>query len=349
MPPDVFRRALLIKLRHIGDVLLGAPVFNALKGAYPGIKTTALVPSGTEDMLTLNPDVDEVLVTDKKSGAIGSLKLLGELRKRKFDLAINMTEGDRGALIAYFSGAGHRIGVDPMGRGFIGKRYLFNDVVVPKYDGRHRVEMDLDLLGPLGIEVKEPKLAIYASDEDREFVMNLLAAGGVGPDYRYAVVHPTSRWMFKCWREEAVAETVDYLDSIGLKPVLTSGPDRTEREMVSRITGLVKCEPIDLSGRLSLKRLAALLQMAELFFGVDTAPMHMAAAAGTRVVALFGPSDSEIWGPYTDRKKVVIKRDGFDCIPCRQDGCDGTKQSRCLDAITVEDAVSAIDEVMALK
>jgi len=206
--------------------------------------------------------------------------------------------------------------------------------------------MDLELLAPLGITPSKPRLEIYTSEDDRDFVANLLAAGGVGPDYRYAVVHPTSRWMFKCWREEAVAEVIDYIDSLGMKVVVTSGPDEKEREMVGRILGMVECEPIDLSGRLTLKRLAALLQMSELFFGVDTAPMHMAAAAGTRVVVLFGPSDYRVWGPYTDRKRVLVKTDEFDCIPCLKDGCDGTKKSRCLDAITVNEAVSAIDSIM---
>jgi len=340
------KNALLIKLRHIGDVLLSAPTFKALKEAYPGVRTTALVLSGTEDMLTLNPDVDEVITIDRGAGLTGSLRLLRRLRERRFDLAVNMTEGDRGALLAYLSGAKFRIGVHPMGKGFFGKRLLFNELVKPVYDGRHRVEMDLELLEPLDIARTSPRLEIYTSEDDREFVTNLLAAGGIGPDYRYAVVHPTSRWMFKCWREEAMAEVIDYIDSLGMKVVLTSGPDIKEREMVGRILGMTSCEPIDLSGRLTLKRLAALMQMSELFFGVDTAPMHIAAAAGTRVVALFGPSDYRVWGPYTDRKRVIVKTDSFDCIPCRKDGCDGTKKSRCLDAITTEEAVSAIDSIM---
>jgi len=117
--PDEVKRALLIKLRHIGDVLLCAPTFKALKEAYPGVRTTALVLAGTEDMLTLNPDVDEVLTIDRDAGLAGSLRLIYGLRERRFDLAVNMTEGDRGAILAYLSGAKYRIGVHPKGRGFL--------------------------------------------------------------------------------------------------------------------------------------------------------------------------------------------------------------------------------------
>jgi heptosyltransferase-3 len=103
---------------------------------------------------------------------------------------------------------------------------------------------------------------------------------------------------------------------------------------------------MDFSGKLNLKQLTALFKRSALFFGVDTAPMHMAAAAGTPVVALFGPSDSETWGPFTDKRRVVLSTDEFPCIPCHKDGCNGSKRSACLESITVEEAVAAIEDLL---
>jgi len=343
---DAINRILVIKLRHIGDVLLAVPAISALKSNIPGSSITAVVPAGTEDMLTLNPDIEDVIPLKKKAGLAGNLRLIKSLRDKHFDLAVNMTEGDRGAILAYLSGARFRVGVDPQGRGFLGKRRLFTHLVKPVYDGRHRAVMDMDLLAPLGIRPTEPRLALYTSKDDDEHVTGLLEKYGIYPDVRFAVVHPTSRWLFKCWRDEAVAGVIDYLEESGIRVVLTSGPDENERARIREISAAARSRPVDLAGGLSLKMLASLLKKASLFFGVDTAPMHMAAAVGTPVVALFGPSDHRVWAPLGDKVRIIVKDREFPCLPCNRDGCNGTKKSRCLEVITVEEAVAAIDGLL---
>jgi len=338
------KRVLVIKFRHIGDVLLSAPVFRALKTAIPGVRTTALVLAGTEDMLSLNPNVDEVITFKRGQGIAEDLRLVGRLRAGCFDLAINMTEGDRGVILAFLSGAPYRVGIDPESRGFVGKRMLLTHPVKQVYDGRHRAVIDLDMLGPLGVTESAPIVELYTSQEDDSYIESLLKEHGVGSYTPLAVVHPTSRWLFKCWRDEAVAEVVDYLEGRGIRVALTSGPDARELEKIKNIRAFADSKPIDLSGMLSLKSLASLCKRASLFFGVDTAPMHIAAAVGTPVIALFGPSDYRLWGPLSDKAKVIAKTVEFPCIPCMKDGCGGSKKSRCLDAITVEEAIEAIDE-----
>ena len=144
------KRVLVIKLRHIGDVLMMTPMLRALKDAMPGAEITAVVPDGMEDLLASNPCVNEVLTFTKGSGLIEDLKLLKSLRDKKFDIAINMTEGDRGAVMCLVSGAKIRIGADPKGKGFWGKDRLFTSLVPQIWD-RHRALMDLEMVGPLGI------------------------------------------------------------------------------------------------------------------------------------------------------------------------------------------------------
>ena len=344
--PEEIRSILVIKLRHIGDVLLTTPAFRALRVAYPGAKIYAVVNSGTADMLTLNPNIDEVIPLKKGQGMLRELEFIKRVRALKPDLAINMTEGDRGAIMALLSGARYRIGVDPEGEGFFGKKFLYSHTVGYPRMRTHRVFMDLGLLAPLGIKADKPRLELYFSPDDAMAVESLLKTNGITDGDRIAVVHPTSRWLFKCWRDEAAAGVIDYLEGRGIKVILTSGPEKKELDKIASIISLTKNKPVDLSGRLTLKQLAALIKRSLLYFGVDTAPMHMAAAVGTPVVALFGPSDSKVWGPFSDKSKVIALEDRFDCMPCHQDGCGGSKKSRCLEAITEEETITAIDEVL---
>jgi lipopolysaccharide heptosyltransferase III len=345
--PENAKRVLVVKLRHIGDVLMMTPMLRALKDAMPDAEITAVVPSGMEDLLAHNPCVSDVLAFRKGSGLIEDLKLLKTLRAKKFDIAINMTEGDRGAVMCLASGAGIRIGADPKGKGFLGKGRLFTSLVPQRWD-RHRALMDLEMAVPLGIKPANQGLELYTSRCDDEYVGGLLADQGIEDDEPIATVHPTSRWLFKCWNDKSVAEVIDYLHAKGLKVIMTSGPDKKETEKAAHIASLTKTPPVDLTGLLTLGQLASLLKMSRLFFGVDSAPMHMAAAVGTPVVALFGPSDYKVWAPFTDNARVVMKKDMFPCLPCRKDGCGGSKRSRCLEAITVEEVIRAIEEIMGV-
>jgi heptosyltransferase III len=349
VPLHSIQRALFIKLRHIGDVLLAAGTFRALKSANPAVRISVLVPAGTESMLTLHPCIDEVIPLKRGAGWLEDLRLVRRLRGGGYDLAVNMTEGDRGAILAFLSGARFRFGVDPRHKGFWGKRHLFTHLIKPVYDGRHRALMDLDVLEPLGIRADVAEVELFVSHDDQRIVDGWLTEQGLVEESPFIVVHPTSRWLFKCWRDEAVAQVVDHFESRGVRVVLTSGPDRKEREKLAAVLEKCGTQPLVSSGRFTLKQFAALLRRSRLFFGVDTAPMHMAAALGKPVVALFGPSDSTVWGPLTSLGRIIDRSADFPCLPCRGDGCEGSKRSLCLEAITSDEAISAIEGALELR
>lgn len=346
-PLGPIRRALFIKLRHIGDVLLAAATCQALKDARPEVHISALVPAGTEEMLTGHPSIQEVIPLRRGAGWVEDLRLIRRLRRHRFDLAVNMTEGDRGALLAYLSGAPYRIGVDPRHKGFMGKRRLFTHLIKPVYDGRHRAAMDMDVLTPLGIVGGVPRVELFVPPVDQARVDERLRRMGLLDRRPFVVVHPTSRWLFKCWRDEAVAEVVDHLEGRGVRVALTSGPDPREREKLKAIAALCRRQPWVLGGSLTLKQFGALLRRSVLFFGVDTAPMHMAAALGKPVLALFGPSDFRVWGPLTPLGRIIHRGSDFPCLPCRRDGCNGTKRSLCLEAIATREVVETLDDMLA--
>ncbi len=332
-------RILLIRLRNIGDVLLMGPTIRAFREAFPKAYLAALVNAGTEEMLSGNPLLDEILVFDPHWKALPLRqrfrregKFVREVRRRKFDLAINMTEGDRGAFLCLASGARWKVGLhDP--RGLWWKKWVYDHWVrLPDWKA-HMVEQMLEFPRSLGLDPRGKGLEIFYPPEDRETIDLLLAKEGIGPADPVVHIHPTSRWLFKCWRDEGMAAVIDALQESGkARVVLTGGKEEKELKKIDCILKSCRTRPVNLAGKVTLKQLAALSRRSRLFLGVDTAPMHIAAAVGTPVIALFGPSGEFNWGPWGNGH-VVIKKD-WECRPCGKDGCQGSKRSRCLEEIT---------------
>ncbi|MBI3016362.1 MAG: putative lipopolysaccharide heptosyltransferase III [Candidatus Tectomicrobia bacterium] len=344
-------RILLIKLREIGDLLLTTPAVRAVRSAYPRSYLAMLVNSGTEEVVQGNPDLDEVLVFERGWKNLPFLErcwreglFVAQVRKRRFDVVFDFTGGDRAAIVALFSGARVRVSYD-FNRGFWGKRYLYTHQVEWGAQIKHMVEHSLDLVRPF-----IPVPAGYApfmpcGREDRERVTARLEEAGAGGDGLRVHVHPTSKWFFKCWRDEAVAEVIDYLaGGLGAQVIVTSGPAAREVEKASRIVSICRHRPLNWAGRTTLKDLAALSGACHLFLGVDTGPMHIAAAVGTPVIALFGPSGEHQWGPWGEEHTVVAQP--FPCRPCGQDGCYGSKRSECLEMIPAFEVKRAVDRVL---
>ena len=337
-------RILLIRLRNIGDVLLLVPTIRAFRENFPKAYLAALVNAGTEEMLSGNPLLDEILVFDPHWKALPLRqrvaregKFVSEVRQPKFDLAINMTEGDRGAFLCLASGARWKVGLyDPRGLWWKGRIY---DHWVRLPDRKaHTVEQMLEIPRSLGLNPQDKGVKIFYPPEDRKIIDGLLEKGGVGPADALVHIHPTSRWLFKCWRDEGMAAVIDALQESGkARVVLTSGKEEKELKKIDCILKSCRTQPVNLAGKVTLKQLAALSQRSRLFLGVDTAPMHIAAAVGTPVIALFGPSGEFNWGPWGNGH-VVIKKD-WECRPCGKDGCQGSKRSRCMEEITEEEVL----------
>lgn len=142
-----------------------------------------------------------------------------------------------------------------------------------------------------------------------------------------------------------MAQLADALAARELAIILTAAPDPQERAMIETIRGAMRSPVIDLAGQLSLKEMAALSARAKLFVGVDSAPMHIAAAMGTPTVALFGPSGDIEWGPWRTAHRIVTSN-AHPCRPCGQDGCGGGKISECLTTLSVERVLAACDELL---
>lgn len=353
---------LVIKLRNIGDVLLTTPLFTNLRNYYPYAKIDALVNSGTEEMLTLNPDIDEVLIYPRET--IRKEKFLKRLyheiafanrvKQTKYDIVINLTKGDRGLFLAYYLGAKRIVG-------YRVKNALLNAKItdfLPPLNNRHTVETNLDAIKALGHSVVDRAVRIYTSDETKR------AIDGLELPKSFVHIHPVSRWMFKSIADETMAEVIDFCkNELGLDVVITSAPIDKELEKVCHILNFVKSEGvINLAGKLSLKESAELNRRAKFFIGVDTAIMHISAANSVPVVAFFGPSSSYYWGPWDNEclnsgyrvksgfvrmgRHCVIQK-SWECVPCFKDGCFGSKVSDCLMSFDGEKIKRIIKESLA--
>ena len=350
------RRALVVKLRHHGDVLLTSPVFTALKSHAPHASIDALVYADTADMLTGHPAIEQVHGIGrqwKELSAAARLshewKLFSTLRSRQYDLLIHLSEHPRGAWLSRALGVRHAVAPNISSKPNFWKKSFTHRFAQPLNARRHMVEWNLDALRRLGLQPapEDRQLMLVAGAKADAAVEQRLQALGLDGQ-AFIHLHPASRWEFKCWPTERTARLINALQARGLRVVMTAAPSEDERLHVTRILSQTEQAPVNLCGELSLKEMAALSARAALFVGVDSAPMHIAAAMGTPVVALFGPSGEAQWGPWMVPHRVVSSAD-HPCRPCGIDGCGGGKVSDCLVTLPESRVLAAIDELLAAR
>jgi heptosyltransferase-3 len=354
IPLDQVRRVLVVKLGRHGEVLLSSPVFSVLKKYVPRAEIDALVYADTAAMLTLHPDISEVHRVDRHWDELGPFArlraewhLFSVLRAARYGLVIHLSEPWRGAWLTRLLGARWTVGPAGGGRGRRRKASFTHCVLQPRHAPRHVVETDLDALRRIGIQPKaaERRLLLVPGREAEVQAANHLRSLGLGRD-EFIQVHPGTRGSCQSWPPESMAELIRRLQAEGHAVVLTAAPRRSEVDMVEAIQARLRQRVPSLAGQLGLKGLAALSARAKLFVGIDSAPMHVAAAVGTPTVALFGPSDDRQWAPWGVPHRVVASS-RHPCRPCGIEGCGGGKVSDCLTSLTPDEVHAAVQAVLA--
>lgn len=347
------KRALVIQLRHHGDVLLASPVFTVLRNHAPSLEVDALVYAETREMLDLHPAIAQVHVVDRRwkecsapARLLQEWRLHAALRARSYDLIVHLSEHPRGAWLARSLGVRHSVAHDFVRKAGAWKKSFSHLAPLPANGRRHRVELNLDALRRIGIQPgdEERRLVLVPGDDAERHVDKLLAAEGL-VSRGFIHFHPGSRWQFKCWPTERAAALIAALAQRGERVALTAAPDEKELAIIAEIRRRAGVPVADFSGKLTLKELAALSARAKLFIGVDSAPMHIAAAVQTPTVALFGPSGEIEWGPWKVRHRVVASGE-HPCRPCGNDGCGGGKVSECLAVLPLQTVLGAIDSLL---
>lgn len=353
-------KILVTKFRHIGDVLLSSPVFASLKAIFPDSQLHVSVNDFCIQVVAENPFVDKVIPYrrgDRKTQSllqrIGSEVGFYWQFAGQYDLVINLTEGDRGCIISCLSGASKRMG-------YVKKANLMTRVsrFDTSFDSQaefHTVQKDLQFIEALDPSKVIRKVSLPWTVNHQQRIDRLLIDKGIHDGF--VLVHPVSRWMFKCWGVQKMAAALDYIrQSSGRQVLLTTSPDPMEARMAKEIVDICQFEPCSLGEATSLQEYSYLSSRASLFFGVDTAPMHIAAANDTPVVALFGASKPEVWGPWdnrlgsTYRRITGIQRNGIHSIVSNSnlelELIQGNMRSPGMDAIELDQVLALLDEVM---
>jgi heptosyltransferase-3 len=360
------RRILAINMSHIGGVLLMTPALELLHQLYPEAEISALVRSGTEPVLQNHPLIARIYTDGKITGnqqmhkrtkaslwerlmqIPHGLRLIAVLRRQRFDLAVHFTDSDRGALYAFLCGAPQRVGHRARG-GLWSKNHFYTHLCLRPETRAHKVKENAGLIrsfatGPSAVELDPGALVLNSTPEELAWAQSQWQAWNNGSRPR-VVVHPAARVLYKCWEPEKWTALIGRMQvEFNANVMVTSGPDTKEIQICEQVARACRQKIQIRPGDLSLRQLAALIRQADLFLGVDTAPMHIAAAVGTRVVAVFGPSDDKIWAPWGTGHHVV--RRPCPCLETGVRGCDEQRGMDCLKTLTVEEAYCAVKEVL---
>ena len=351
VPLGEIRRALVVVLRHHGDVLLASPVAAALKLQAPAAEIEALVYDDTAPMLEGHPALAAVHAVGRRWKEDGPLRrlaaeaaLLSTLRSRNYDLLVHLTEQPRGAWLARALGVRYSVAPAVPDRGRFWARSFTHLYPLARNGRRHKVEANLDALRRIGLQpgMEERRLVFSPGAAAEASVAARLAAQGLA-ERGFVHLHPASRWRFKCWTAERNAELIDRLAGAH-RIVISAAPDADEMRLVEEILARTRSKPVNWAGQLSIKELGALTARARLFVGVDSMPMHLAAAMRTPTVALFGPSGEQEWRPWRVAHRVVTS--SHPCRPCGNDGCGGGKLSECLTTLGVDEVYAAVQDLL---
>jgi len=349
------KNILIISMRYLGDVLLTTPLIHSLAKAHPNAKISVLVYSNTTGILEGNPDIDEIISTPQRP-KFADYKTLIKQIFRKFDLSISCQAGDRRFVYALLS-ASTRVAFVPQ-RNEKGwwKRYLVHGWTEAETHSKHTV---LELL-KLSTLLQVPSCYALVPPQSPETQPSAVEKSL--PD-KYAVFHIHPQWKFKRWTTSGWIEIANYLISQSITPVFSGSPAKEEIEYINSIKKHLPANSINIAGKVSLSELTKIISQSQLFIGPDTGITHLAAATGIPVIALFGPTNPLIWGPWPFNynknippfKKVGNQHvnniyilqgtDDKNCVPCQEEGCERYRDSHssCLDNLSSQQVIKFID------
>jgi lipopolysaccharide heptosyltransferase II len=327
------KRILVIKLRAIGDVVLSTAVLSNLRAAFPEAHIDFLTETPSKEVIEGNPFLDSFVIFDNKRQ--NGLQLILSIRRRRYDLVIDLFGNPRSALVTLFSGAPYRVGFR-----FKWRKYCYTTVVEPRGGEMHNTEFNLDALRAIGIPINERSITFPVTREAEEFAEQFFIRSGIREKFVVAL-NPGGGWYTKRWRLSGYAGLGDALvRQYNATILIVWGPG--EERMAQEIQSLMK-SPALLIPPTSLKELGAILKRCTAVVTNDSGPMHIAAAVGAPVVAIFGPTNPELQGPVGDRH-AVVQHPQLLCLGCNFTRCP--IGNPCMEELTVETVLSTFQQLI---
>jgi len=343
---------LIVKLSAIGDVIHTLPALNTIRNYYPNANITWLVEEDAASLVQGHKALDRVLVSKRKRWlkALRSLSFLNTikevygfikaLRDTRYDMILDFQALLKSGILIAIARGRRKIG---FGKGLehMEHSYIFLNERIPAVDMEiHALSRGMMLLNAVGIPTNEVEYKLPMSDHDRKKIDELMKQHGINDEKSLIAINPVAKWETKLWPKKQFAELADMLiGQYDMKIVFTGGIK--DYSIIQAITSSMKGRAINFAGKTTLTELAALYEKAALVVSTDTGPMHLAAAVGTPVVALFGPTAPWRTGPYGTGHQVIKAE--LECSPCFKRQCETTD---CMYQISVDQVLKGVQKVL---
>ncbi|MBF0522646.1 MAG: lipopolysaccharide heptosyltransferase II [Candidatus Omnitrophica bacterium] len=345
-----YNNILVVRTDRMGDVVLTTPAIEALKVAYPHARITLMVSPSTKDLVSENPFLDELIIDDRKKkykGLKGFIKLIHFLRQKKFDLAIIYHTKRRFNLACFLAGIPNRVGYKNDKLGIL----LTNPIKDTRHEGKkHESQYCLDVLEILGITTREGKLHVSTTKESDLWMEEYLRQNQIADKDFLIGVHPGASDPSRHWPAHRFNELIDILiEKYQCKVIILGGPDVVSVSSTIKSSLRNSAFVYDVTGKTSLHQFGSVLKRCNLFISNDSGPVHVAAAVGTPVVAIFTRNqpgiNPERWRPLSRNSKVVSVSPEQSNLSFKK---SGKAPAQYLDLISTETVLEAVDAIYKL-
>lgn len=340
---------MIIKLSAIGDVVHSLPLLEALKRHFPDARIDWLVEEGAAQIIEGHPALERIIISRRKpwqkrlsrSLAYAAVlreirRFLQEIRSREYDLIIDLQGLLKSGILTGLARGKRKIGMDGAREG--GWLFFNERPIAVDYD-QHAIDRYLKLGAYLDCEISGWQGRIPVFEPDKRRVDELLRRYDL-QDKPLVAINPVARWKTKLWRPERLAAVADRIrEELAHEVVFTGSAE--DRRLIRETMAFMQSKAFNLAGQTSLKSLACLYGRCRTLVTTDTGPMHMAAAMGLPVVALFGPTAPWRTGPYGEGHAVI--RSDLDCSPCFKKKCEHVQ---CMDRIRTADVFESVKRVL---
>ena len=336
------QKVLIVRLRSIGDTVLTTPSLISLREFLPHAQIDIVLEDWVAPVLDGFEYVDNVLMVSRDTK--DRVKLAHQLRKEKYDVALNMHGGTTATFFVRASGAKHRIGYSNYRYSFLYNHRLTSASGFWGKEKTHSAEQQMALLGFVGVPVKETQKTKLAVTEDSLISLETkLSAVALGRrTSKFALVHPAAAFESKQWAPEKFARVAEFVDSKGIRTIAIA--TKQERAVLDSLENSAKIPIITLDD-LSLQEITALASKAKVFVGNDSGIAHIATAVQTPSVVIFGSSNRDHWHPWTDAPNEMVY-EKMPCQPCAGHVCKKFDEPKCILGVKTEQVLEAIGRVI---
>ncbi len=334
------RRILVFTTNWLGDALFVSPLISALKYNFPQSRLSVLLLERVKAIFHNHPQIDNILIYNNRINLISLLTTIIRLQRERFDAAFIIKPSLTRTLILRLAGIKEIIGFDNRKSG-----WLLTVRIAPPHKDLHRIDYFLTILENMHLKIEKRKYEFFPSSEDKAYIDRLFLQRNINRDLPLLIINPGANWIPKRWPVDSFAELIKNIKMrLALNIIITgSEKDRGLSEQIIRKSG--ECV-FNFAGQTSLGQLGALMREADVVLSADSGPMHIAAAVGTKVVALFGPTSASITGPYPLSNHIVIQKDVGCRLPCYESSC---QDYRCMKAISVEEVADRLATLLTSK